>query len=381
MNKYVFTFTLALATAFSQAQVFQAVPRRLGASTNEVSSISGDGLTIVGIDADGFAARTVLWRVGESTVTIIEPIPALAVTRDAFASRDGTVVAGVMNSSIGEGNTFLWTAATGTQQVSNFYVPNAISGDGSTIVGFNDVGTGLAVRWTAAGGVQDFGTLQGVPLPGFGRTNRMFEANAARFDGAVIAGSARVQVDTQTPLPTIEILPWRWDAVNGARLLTNADGSMYLGGASASDMSSDGSWIVGEGPGLQFFRWREDLGFQFITRITDGIIGDRPRVSDDGGTIVWGRNFWTESSGVQTLQSVLTQAGCDFTGWTNLSAVDVSADGLTIAGNGTNPLGQAQGWVATVPSPGGVVVVGVVGLAAMRRRRRRLKSCHAALRP
>ncbi|HLP85402.1 MAG TPA: hypothetical protein VK157_13720, partial [Phycisphaerales bacterium] len=218
-------------------------------------------------------------------------------------------------------------------------------------------------------GVQGFGPVQGAPLGPL--TATVLEATSVNFDGSLVVGTASVRLDNQLPFPRTELLAWRWSPTGGTRLLTNADGSVYLGGSSASDVSSDGNWIVGEGPGLQFFRWREDLGFQFITRITDGIIGDRPRVSDDGATIVYGRNFWTESGGVQTLQQVLTQAGCDFTGWTNLSAVDISGDGRTIAGNGTNPQGQQQGWVATVPGPGGVVMVSSVGLLALATRRRR----------
>jgi hypothetical protein len=38
-----------------------------------------------------------------------------------------------------------------------------------------------------------------------------------------------------------------------------------------------------------------------------------------------------------SLTQLLTQAGCHFTLWTNLSAIDISGDGRTIAGNGTNP--------------------------------------------
>lgn len=347
------------------AQTFTPLPFQSATGSPSVRAISGDASTVVGQTPLG-AGR---WTASGGLQVIGVP-PGNSVSGPVGVSRDGaTVGVIVLNSDETQSTAYRWNELTGFQSTGSLATPNSISGDGSTIVGYNGLGNLTAVRWTAAGGVQGFGPVQGAPLGPL--TATVLEATSVNFDGSLVVGTASVRLDNQLPFPRTELLAWRWSPTGGTRLLTNADGSVYLGGSSASDVSSDGNWIVGEGPGLQFFRWREDLGFQFITRITDGIIGDRPRVSDDGATIVYGRNFWTESGGVQTLQQVLTQAGCDFTGWTNLSAVDISGDGRTIAGNGTNPQGQQQGWVATVPGPGGVVMVSSVGLLALATRRRR----------
>ena len=54
--------------------------------------------------------------------------------------------------------------------------------------------------------------------------------------------------------------------------------------------------------------------------------------------------------GMRNLRSVLMEEfGLDLEGWRLESAVAISADGQTIAGNGTNPAGQAEGWIAVVP--------------------------------
>jgi hypothetical protein len=48
---------------------------------------------------------------------------------------------------------------------------------------------------------------------------------------------------------------------------------------------------------------------------------------------------------MQNLEDVLTERGIDFTGWTLRQATGVSADGLVIVGNGTNPEGRGEGWI------------------------------------
>ena len=140
----------------------------------------------------------------------------------------------------------------------------------------------------------------------------------------------------------------------------------------ASDVTSDGSIVVGaeftNTAALRIFRWTQAGGYQYFAS-SQSAIGE-PKVSDDGNAIIALREFWSPGTGVISLTQLLTQAGCNFTGWTNLSAIDISGDGLTIAGNGTNPLGQSQGWVATVPGPGvGVMMVGAGAMVGSRRRR------------
>jgi hypothetical protein len=44
----------------------------------------------------------------------------------------------------------------------------------------------------------------------------------------------------------------------------------------------------------------------------------------------------------------LVAAGVDLTGWTLQQAVGVSADGRTLTGTGTGPMGS-QAWIATLP--------------------------------
>ena len=57
----------------------------------------------------------------------------------------------------------------------------------------------------------------------------------------------------------------------------------------------------------------------------------------------------------------------DVSGWTLSSATAISADGFTIVGNGTNPSGQYEAWVANlsheaVPEP--LTILGAMTAAA-----------------
>jgi hypothetical protein len=83
--------------------------------------------------------------------------------------------------------------------------------------------------------------------------------------------------------------------------------------------------------------------------------------------------IWDAQHGMRNLQSVLeADYGMDLTGWQLTSAVDISDDGLVIAGNGINPLGQSEGWVVrleAIPEPATLVlfVVGACGVVMWRR--------------
>jgi probable HAF family extracellular repeat protein len=154
-----------------------------------------------------------------------------------------------------------------------------VSADGAVVVGASD---GYAFRWTAAGGMQDLGTLSG------GRS----EAYAVSADGAVVVG-------------------WAWNAAWQPRAFRwTASGGMQdlgtLGGLAswAYGVSADGSVVVGwadDAAGQErAFRWTasrgmEDLNTTYASLLTNGShLEWATAISPDGRYIVgWGYNAAT----------------------------------------------------------------------------------------
>ena len=72
--------------------------------------------------------------------------------------------------------------------------------------------------------------------------------------------------------------------------------------------------------------------------------------ADDGVTFVGGPEaFYYDGVSARLVKDSLEDDhGLDLTGWTLTYATGVAADGQIIAGQGTNPLGQSEGWVASL---------------------------------
>ena len=82
--------------------------------------------------------------------------------------------------------------------------------------------------------------------------------------------------------------------------------------------------------------------------------------------------IWDASNGVRSLSTVLTTGyGFDLTGWTLNRARAVSDDGNVIVGEGINPAGQIEGWIATIPEPSSLLLLSLLGLSAITISRRR----------
>jgi len=275
-------------------------------------------------------------------------------------SGDGSVVTGEGPSAAFHSEAFRWTATDGLVGLGCLPSDNqsggyGISSDGSTIVGYSwkvsQTGTGYqAIRWTTGTGMVGLGFLPG------GVSSIAFGASA---DGSIIVGLSNNGTADQA-------LRWTSDAgMMGLGVLPGGTGS------EAYAVSADGSTIVGGS--TKAFRWTAGTGMVELDTLPGN--SSASAVSADGSTIVGSLGsdgfIWDSTHGERVLSAVLTGLGLNIKGWTNLDAVGVSADGLTIAGYGTNPSGQQEAWIATVPEPttGLLVMAGVLGLAVARRTR------------
>src|SRR5690606_31878221 len=170
-----------------------------------------------------------------------------------------------------------------------------ISADGSTIVGASFVdGVSQAVVWDELHGLRTIGDLP---------TGEIFSvATAASADGSLVFGSSATTFGSEA---------FVWDAVRGMRRLGEGVGRPVSRFVNA--VSDDGTIVVGRD-------WSVRLGDQAV--------------------------IWDAAGTMQPLSTLLRSLGIDLTGWKLSEAMDVSADGRTIVGYGTNPSGKREAWIA-----------------------------------
>lgn len=200
---------------------------------------------------------------------------------------------------------------------------NAISADGSTIVGYTWISSGATrpFRWTATGGYQDLGNLGSDSSNG-----RAYDVSA---DGSVVVG--------QTSRGDGMIVGFRWTASSGMQELP-----MWA----ASSTSANGSVAVG-----QNIRWTEPSQVELLGFLGGNNVTGARGVSGDGQTVVgysetspnrYAHAFrWTPATGIQDL-GVTT--GTESLAW------GISSDGLVIFGEArdANQFWRAFRWTASL---------------------------------
>ena len=83
---------------------------------------------------------------------------------------------------------------------------------------------------------------------------------------------------------------------------------------------------------------------------------------------------------MRNLKSILADnLGVNLNGWQLKYATGVSADGMTIVGYGTNPDGNTEGWIATIPEPCTLALL-IFGSSMLRKRKSKCRKCTASLR-
>lgn len=270
---------------------------------------------------------------------------------------------------------YRWSSAAGAYQDLGAVpggFPNSfaqgISRDGKTVVGFGRVGiagNGLGFIWRDGVGMFSLGDLPG------GAVNSV--ALGVSGDGQVAVGSSD---DAESTRPVM----WREGA--GLTVLPDLPGGTNYGAALTA--SNDGRFIAGfsnTSRGYEAALWKDygtvavtigDLPGGSVYSIATGLTDDSSMVVGYSNAAAGERGFiWDAAHGIRDAKTVLqTQYGLNLAGWT-IGRVDaISADGRVLVGEGTDPRGNFQGWVAVIPSPGAcLLLLSALPMSAGRRRR------------
>jgi probable HAF family extracellular repeat protein len=317
--------------------------------------VSDDGAVVVGYSRSASGANGEAFRWSSGVLTPLGDIPggvfysfALSVSADgAFAVGTGTPPgAGLV------GHAVIWKGATGPTDIGDLAggidvsAAGGVSDDGKTIVGAGNVVEGnVAFRWIG-------GTMSSLgELPGGSFSS---DASDCSADGSVVVGASISDITTVTCV---------W---NGGAPFSIGDlpGGNKFG--TCTSVSPNGKVIVGmsgSGNGNEAFRW---IGGSMIPLgdLPGGLFASVALATSGDGSIVVGRSnssdvapfhdafIWDSDHGMRNLKSVLKDDyGLDLGDWRLISAYGISTDGCFIVGEGINPDGHTEGWIAYLPGP------------------------------
>ncbi len=345
---------VALATAAHSASVEWVGWVFPQAPSSSALGISGDGTVVVG---SAVAGTTVpfRWTRESGLEMLFLPPPGFESVWAQSASEDGSVIIGRGRlTTTNEWMAWRWTEAGGFEQLGD--LPGGgvdsdardISADGTIIVGSaRDATIYRAAYWTEVAGWVILPDLPGGHL-GAG-------AHAISPSGQFIVGGSN---SANNAFPG-HLEATRWTNFASPIGLGDLPGASF--NSTALAVSADGSVIAaacsvpGSAPPVGV--WTLATG---MVAIGGGIATD---ISADG-TIIVGRHtpgsgsanracIWVNGVGPRLLTTVLSQDyGIDTTGWIFEEALAVSYDGQVIVGRGSIAGVGQQGWVVYLPRPG-----------------------------
>jgi probable HAF family extracellular repeat protein len=339
-----------------------------GGTYSEAWGLSPDGLTAVGASVvNGGGLGAVLdgftWTNDFGLLPVFGTTAGVSVVaHDVSAS--GAIVGSAdfgPFSPLGR-QAYIWTSATGPVFIGDLpggcapaATARCITPDGTHIAGIGDSNLG-AQAW-----VLDVPSGQLTALIDFPGGSLACYAYGISDDGRVVIGRGTIEQGLQA-------MRWRDGTPLGLGYLPTLPGNLPT--SSAEAVSADGSVVVGwsrsvNSPnGAEAFRWTPQGGMEALGDLPEGPFQSWAYgVSADGNIVVGratiqgpcgifgcggeGRAFiWDRASGMRNLSDVLIQGGANLTGWKLIEARAISADGLTVVGNGINPLGQNEAWLA-----------------------------------
>jgi probable HAF family extracellular repeat protein len=307
-------------------------------------AVASDGSVVVGQSNSARGMEGFQWTPAGGMVGL-GFLPGDSWSESSGVAAAGSVIVGT-SSGFSASQAYRWTPAGGMMGLGflpgyNQSIASAVSADGVVVVGVSSgLGPNQAYRWTQAGGMAGLGFLPG--------GSRFSDALSVSTDGSVIVGVG----DSSS---SIDGEAFRWIPATGMV------GLGFLPGGSqsfANSVSADGSVVVGEdhGQAIEAFRWTPSGGMVGLGFLPAAPESRALSVSADGSIVVGEAGdqlfengvafIWDGRNGMRPLQDVLMSQGVDLTGWVLRRASAISADGNTIVGDGLDPAGRTEAWIA-----------------------------------
>ena len=227
------------------------------------TGVSDNGKVVTGFSGDAFHDWPFRWTI-ESSMEILRPLPPTSqyVLSQAISANGSVIVGGSLIEGPG---VFRWTEETGLESLGAIGLAYAVSSNGDVIAGEAD---GRAFRWTEDTGL--------VSIGGQGSMARGISSDGSVVVGRIASGEA-----------------FRWTAESGVLDLGRLDAA---GESEAMAVSADGQVVVGtsrlaEGGSLAF-RWTEQTGMVALENPPGMVASEALDISADGSLVVgWGVAF------------------------------------------------------------------------------------------
>lgn len=328
-------------------------------------AVSDDGTVVVGGSDSAAGPEAFRWTRAGGLQGLGDLPGGIFSSHATGVSANGAVIVGTGVNSSDDSRAVRWSGGSTTALGAFFCIDcpslafaHGVSANGSVVVGsgtqkilLEDVSLDAA-RWPSGGtSISNLGHLSG--------GGEVSEAYGASANGSVIVGSSDASAGVRA---------FRWTSGGGMNALADVPGAQVS--ATAYDVSDDGQVVVGFANTATNGTYQREAVRWVAPGFAPELLGALPgasapgsrarAVSPDGSRIVGSANddggddaafLWDAASGMRPLAEVLEQEyGLDLAGWRlvearGISAVNAAGE-FTVVGDGVNPAGQPEGWVA-----------------------------------
>ena len=366
---------LALIVAAAHADTRFVPLGNLGGVSSTAGGISADGTVVVGASDNGTFEEAYLWTNG--IMTPLGHLGGEASRARAISSDLSTVVGGSHNGEREEA--FVWRQGTGMLGLGHVgdggSVAHGVSADGGVVVGTNGApfasacafcrptgGDEEAFVWRADSGIAGLGTVA-LPVEENGPVSQPFRsytqigvgsrAHGVTEDGGTVFGDLVAYFSVfaiRFAFPETIPHAFVWNETDGfQRAIPNDRRSTVVAG------TPDAGVLVGDSI---YERVDSVLGSSTFLEIRTGIFAND--IASDALTI---GGYWTHERSAERAAALWRgQAGAvksylidtldlNVFGWTLTEITGMSDDGRALTGNGINPAGEPEAWLALLDAP------------------------------